>query len=279
MAATPKEQAKTSRATSKPVGAIRKLSSWYDKQMSARFNNQYYGGSDFWNFGLWDERTADQKEASANLVQKLLTFIPVKDGRILDVACGLGATTRQISRYYPVENITAINISMLQLARTLSNAPGANVAAMDAARLAFADASFDNIICVEAAFHFRTRDQFLREAFRVLKPGGRISLSDILMVKGAADAVKENYLKNPEALRESIIDIGFEDVRVTEATKECWGGFAKNMRRWPGRERKAGRISFPVYLAAKVRCTLYPLLAGLGMKNYVLISARKPIGS
>jgi ubiquinone/menaquinone biosynthesis C-methylase UbiE len=46
---------------------------------------------------------------------------------------------------------------------------------MDAARLAFADAQFDAVICVEAAFHFDTRAAFLREALRVLKPAGALT--------------------------------------------------------------------------------------------------------
>ena len=40
---------------------------------------------------------------------------------------------------------------------------------MDATELDFRDNSFDSIICVEAAFHFDTREKFVREAYRVLK--------------------------------------------------------------------------------------------------------------
>ena len=41
--------------------------------------------------------------------------------------------------------------------------PGRHFLQMDAARMAFDEASFDVVLCVEAAFHFDTRRDFLRE--------------------------------------------------------------------------------------------------------------------
>ena len=102
---------------------------------------------------------------------------------ILDVACGKGATTRYLLRYFKSENVTGINISEKQLARCRENAPGCTFLLMSATELKFADESFDNISCVEAAFHFVTREKFLKEAFRMLKPRGQIVLRDVLSAK------------------------------------------------------------------------------------------------
>src|SRR5262249_28967262 len=136
--------------------------------------------SGYFNFGYWDGTVATQAEASANLVARLLDRIPRREGRILDVACGLGASTRQLMQSYPAKMITAINVSAAQIVEARKRAPGCTSHGRDAPRLDFPDASFDAVICVEAAFHFNTREAFLREAHRVLRPGGELVMSDIL---------------------------------------------------------------------------------------------------
>ncbi|MBW2602892.1 MAG: class I SAM-dependent methyltransferase [Deltaproteobacteria bacterium] len=187
---------------------------------------EYYGQSHFLNFGYWLEDTPDQKIACENLMEKLLSFIPEKSGTILDVACGNGATTAYLLKYYQPENVMGINIShgQLEMARTI--APGCTFLLMDATQLEFQDNAIDNIICVEAAFHFDTREKFLKEAHRVLKPGGFLVLSDILVTLESERIrdmrTKDNYLKDLEEYEDLLLQVGFRETKVLNATKPCW---------------------------------------------------------
>ena len=107
---------------------------------------------------------------------------------------------------------------------------------MDAAALDFADATFDAVISVEAAFHFSTRSRFFAEAARVLRPGGRLVLSDILYrdvsVVGGWMVPASNRITSIDIYREQLADAGFESIEIRDATEECWMGFCRSLRDW-----------------------------------------------
>jgi SAM-dependent methyltransferase len=147
-------------------------------------------GSDFFlapapgwlNLGLW-EGPGSEDEADAacrRLVQTVAAVLP-QAGVILDVGNGLGTQDPVIVDVLHPRRLVAVNITEWQLSvgrDRLREAAALGIAG-DATRLPIADQSIDGVISVEAAFHFRSRRAFFDECFRVLKPGGVLSISDI----------------------------------------------------------------------------------------------------
>jgi len=176
----------------------------------------------FFNVGYWNGIEDSVEFAQINLIETLVQFFTRTDGNILDVACGKGASTKFLTKYFDPKNVTGINISEKQLGICRLIAPECNFLLMDAAKLEFDNSSFDNILCIEAAFHFMTRYKFFEEAYRVLESGGRLAISDILFGPSAAEiypsVFKENYVPNLESYRESLLGVGFKYVRVEDST-------------------------------------------------------------
>ena len=246
----------------------------YDKWMVHPLHAAFFGNSDFYNYGYSEAPGLTQAQACEALVEKLLSFLPHKSGTILDVACGLGASTRLLLKYYAPQDVTAINISERQLERARQNAPGARFLRMDAVQLEFSDASFDAVLCVESAFHFTTREQFLREACRVLKPGGTLVLSDIL--GWVSRSKRANVVKSPAAYAALLARAGFEDVQVLDATEAATRTCARRLSRWPGVELRAGRLSFTKFARAWLGAQAYALFMRWTQPYYVVAAARKP---
>lgn len=256
----------------------------YDSAM-VRHRRGYYGDSGFFNFGYWAGGARSQSEACEALVDRLVDRIAVTGGRILDVACGVGASTRRLTRSYAPEAITAINISEGQVAEARKLVPECTFRQMDATRLDFPDAHFDAVLCVEAAFHFDTRDAFLREALRVLKPSGSLVLSDILYRKFATPLVapthvpRANFVVDPAAYRRLLERVGFQEVAVEDATAACLGRFRRNLAAWPMAQQKAGRLKYRTALLRALMARGIAWYFGATCKAYVLAAARKPGGA
>ena len=180
----------------------------------------------FLNVGYWTAGADTLERAQIHLIETLVEFFSRTDGTILDVACGKGASTKFLTKYFDPAKITGINISQIQLQLCRATVPECTFRLMDATELDLPDESIDNVLCIEAAQHFMTRAKFLGEAFRVLTPGGKLAIHDIVLSNpDRSDAPraelwpKENYMATLQSYKSQLLALGFKHVRIEDVTE------------------------------------------------------------
>lgn len=148
-------------------------------------------------------------EATARALIGLLRL-----GDVLDLAAGDGVLAELLARH--ACSVTCLDISpaVVQAARRrLARYNNVRLEVGDMNRLAFADASFDHVFAMHALSYSSSPSIVLREAARVLRPGGRLIVA-ALKTHGHAETMRAydhvNLGIEPASLRQALVDAGLE---------------------------------------------------------------------
>ena len=124
------------------------------------------------------------------------------DERVLDIATGGGHTALAFAPHVAEVVASDLTPDMLAAARRFVESQGVGNVSFelaDAEDLPFTDASFDMVTCRVAAHHFADIGAFALETARVLRPGGRLLLSDTVAPE---DQALDSFINQVEKLRD-----------------------------------------------------------------------------
>ena len=161
---------------------------------------------------------------------------PEKDEHILDIGCGIGGPARWIAAHYGCR-VTGIDLteSFCRAAVALNGATGlggrVTIVHGSALSLPFDDATFDRAYSHNVIMNIADKRTFYREARRVLKPGGRLVLMNLIAGAGGpahyptpwAATAATSFLATLEETRTALLAEGFRIVKLEDATQRTRG--------------------------------------------------------
>ncbi|MBL6985967.1 MAG: methyltransferase domain-containing protein [Methylobacter sp.] len=146
------------------------------------------------HYGYWNEdKPYHHHQALLNTNSELYKAAGIKSSdHVLDAGCGLGGSSLWMASQHQ-NKVTGITLSQKQADYAKKNAKRRQLAELvefkvaDFCQTPFADESFDVVWALESSCYALNKGDFLKEAYRVLKKGGRLALCDAFMLRRQFD--------------------------------------------------------------------------------------------
>jgi cyclopropane fatty-acyl-phospholipid synthase-like methyltransferase len=191
------------------------------------------------HFGYWHSDTRSHREALRNTNRVLADRVALRRGQhVLDAGCGLGGSAIWLAEQYGV-HVTGITLSHDQ-ARRASRAAArrgvahlVNFAMIDFQLMALPADTFDIVWSIDAAAYSWDKSEFVREAYRLLHPGGRLVLIDGFRTRRPFSADDESFMQRfaigwgtpdyvtAEEMLGALQASGFSDLRFDDVSKHA----------------------------------------------------------
>lgn len=247
-------------------------------RQSERAYRMFHSGEGALHIGLVDEQLAEASDdmGHSRHAQLFAEQLGETDARhAIEFGCGMGYNVRALARRFSKVEFTGVDLSKRHVEAATREGRELQNAAFEVGnyeQLRFSDASFDAVLAIETLCQTGDQSNALTEAFRLLRPGGRMMVIDcfrnaplntfdddmqraaVLVEKTAAvDAFAE-----VDSWKEMVRTVGFDIMVSTNRSSET----ARDLARL----YKLGRRFFKMSAAVKLIRRAMPPLA---MENSV----------
>jgi sarcosine/dimethylglycine N-methyltransferase len=204
----------------------------FDTPISRLINRMWAG---HWHLGVFASPDEPLHDAQMRANRIMAAGAGLQPGhRVAEVACGVGGTARFLAREYGC-TVWATNVAEAQIAeaREITKAEGLDAVIdygiADFHELSAGDASFDCWWCQEALLYAVDKEKVIREGLRVVKPGGALVLSDLVLDRRLAAAERDTFvtaMKAPHMSAPEELDALVTGMRLNVVDRRDWSEHA-----------------------------------------------------
>lgn len=215
----------------------KRIIDYYTSTENAYKDSWDLGNSLAIHYGYWDEKVKSFPQSLIRMNEIMAEAAHIRQGDlVLDAGCGVGGSSIFLASTIGARAM-GITLSERQVAQAHSNADKKGVTGLvDFRVLNYGDtglppAGFDVIWGCESICYADSKEQFIREAFRLLKPGGRMVVADGFVtavehnddpvIRQWLDGWQVNYLETPGRFLSFMQQAGFIDTAYKNISKQA----------------------------------------------------------
>ena len=180
------------------------------------------------HYGYWDEKVKNFPASLLRMNEVMMEMAGIKDkDRVLDAGCGVGGSSLFMASVLGCR-VTGISLSQGQIEKARQYAEKrkqqglVDFLVMDYCNTTFPNESFDVIWGCESICYAPDKAAFINEAYRLLRPGGRLVVADGFvnelknndhpLIRKWLDGWQVNYLETTAGFSKIMAATGFEEV-------------------------------------------------------------------
>lgn len=186
------------------------------------------------HYGFWDEKVKTFAQSLQRMNEIMMEAVNIKKSDVvLDAGCGIGGSSIYLAKKVGCK-VTGITLSEKQVEKAKDLAGKNNLIglldfrSMNYCATDFPDETFDVVWGCESVCYAENKEQFVKEAWRLLKAGGRLVVADGFVkdfsnndqstIRNWLDGWQVNYLESPVRFSQFINDAGFSNVKYRDIT-------------------------------------------------------------